>query len=160
MNAYSLKGIHNGIHTKQSIEVKVIRIYYTSSWAKCYTLWQSYIHSSPHMSQGDALEGTIAVSDVFYYVAEGNFPSIECEYTVKDFDDYEQQIRGCNRMQSLTLEEGDTVCYNQIIYDDQRVEPTEYTGLTLLVKKSTAATVVEIGHSVLKIEDNDCKLHQ
>ena len=57
---------------------------------------------------------------MFYYVAEGNSLNIECEYTVKDFDDYEQQIRGCNKMQSLTLE-GGVLCYDQIIYDGQCV---------------------------------------
>ena len=33
------------------------------------------------------------MSGVFYNVAEDDFPIIQCEYTVKDFDDYEQQIR-------------------------------------------------------------------
>ncbi|CAI8013442.1 hypothetical protein GBAR_LOCUS8518, partial [Geodia barretti] len=88
-------------------------------------------------------------------LANGNFPSIECEYTAEDFDDYEQQIRGCNKMQSVTIEEGETLCYDQIIYDDARVEPTEYTGLTLLIKDATAATVIERGHTVIRIEDDD-----
>ena len=77
----------------------------------------AHIHPFPTTPWGI---GTIVVSDVFFYVAEGNFPSIECEYTVNDFDDYEQQIRGCNKMQSLTLE-GGVLCYDQIIYDDQCV---------------------------------------
>jgi hypothetical protein len=88
-------------------------------------------------------------------LANGNFPSIECEYTAEDFDDYEQQIRGCNKMQWVTIEEGETFCYDQIIYDDARVEPTEYTGLTLLIKDATAATIIERGHTVIQIEDDD-----
>ena len=91
--------------------------------------------------------------------ADGNFPSLECEYTAEGFDDYEQQIRGCNKMQSVTMEQGETLCYDQIVYDDVRVEPTEYTGLTLHIKETTASTVVERGHTIIRIEDEDCKFY-
>ena len=91
--------------------------------------------------------------------AGGNFPSLECEFTAEDFDDYEQQIRGCNKMQSVTMEQGETLCYDQIVYDDVRVEPTEYTGLTLHIKETTASTVVERGHTIIRIEDEDCKFY-
>ena len=77
-----------------------------------------------------------------------------------DFEDYEQQIHGCNKMQYLAIAGGQTVCYHQRVYDDTRVEPTEYTGLTLLVSNTTAATVVERSHTVIRINDDDCKCEE
>ena len=88
--------------------------------------------------------------------ADGNFPGIEFEYARGVFDDYEQQIRGFNKMQMKSLQQGATICYDQLIYDDSRLEVTEYMGLILLVKETRESTVVQRGLTVIRIEDDDC----
>ena len=49
------------------------------------------------------------------------------------------------------------VCYNQIIYDDQCLEPDEYLGLTLGVRMASAVTLVEPMYnqtSILILDDD------
>ena len=49
------------------------------------------------------------------------------------------------------------VCYNQIIYDDQSLEPDEYLGLTLGVRMASVVTLVEPMYdqaSILILDDD------
>ena len=48
-----------------------------------------------------------------------------------------------------------TICYNQTVYDDVRVEAEEWTGLTLQIGPSTARTVTGIDHTAIRIIDDD-----
>ena len=76
--------------------------------------------------------------------------------------DYEKQELGLSAIrEEIITELSRTVCYNQTIYDDERLEATEYAGLTLAVQGSpatTALTTVGIQHTALRIIDNDSKM--
>ena len=89
---------------------------------------------------------------------DGTYPSIDCTYMRADTDDYEEQIRGCNQMRDVVIEQGMTKCYRQPIYDDVYFERTEYTGLSLEIKRRTAPTNIIQGHTQIKIVDTDSKL--
>ena len=57
----------------------------------------------------------------------------------------------------MEITQGETVCYDQIIYNDLTLEKTEYARLELAVKDSTALTEVKEGydHTTIKIVDNE-----
>ena len=58
--------------------------------------------------------------------------------------DYEEQIRGINRIRNTVINATrQIVCYNQTIYDDMRLEVTEYAGFTLAVRDSSVHTEVQ-----------------
>ena len=90
---------------------------------------------------------------------DGTNPTMDCEYRMRDYDDYEQQIRGCNRMLSSPLREGETVCYEQVVYDDLRVEDNEFINIRLHLKESEQATVLDDRYADIGIEDDDCKFY-
>ena len=74
--------------------------------------------------------------------------------------DYAQQTAGGNLIKAgVITEEMRTVCYNQTIYDDMRLEVSEYTGLRLGIHEATALTEVQPMYSTIaiKIVDDDCK---
>ena len=48
-----------------------------------------------------------------------------------------------------------TICYNQTVYNDVRLESDEWTGLTLQIGASTARTVTVIDHTEIRIIDDD-----
>ena len=57
--------------------------------------------------------------------------------------DYEEQIRFANRIRNDIINATRRIiCYNQIIYDDIRLEVSEYAGLTLAVRDSSVITLV------------------
>ena len=57
--------------------------------------------------------------------------------------DYEEQIRFTNRIRNDIINATRRIiCYNQIIYDDIRLEVSEYAGLTLAVRDSSVITLV------------------
>ena len=76
--------------------------------------------------------------------------------------DYENQKLGQSAIRKEIITElSRKVCYNQTIYDDEQLEATEYSGLTLVVQGSPATTVpttVGIEHTALRIIDNDSKM--
>ena len=76
--------------------------------------------------------------------------------------DYEKQKLGQSAIRKEIITElSRKVCYNQTIYDDERLEATEYSGLTLVVQgfpATTAPTTVGIEHTALRIIDNDSKM--
>ena len=76
--------------------------------------------------------------------------------------DYEEQIRGINHIRNTVINETRRIiCYNQPIYDDMRLEMSEYAGLTLDIRDSSVFTVVRPMYDQVAIEilDNDGKVH-
>ena len=60
---------------------------------------------------------------------EPNFLSI---YPMADGTDFAQQTRAVNVIDdTFIIQEMRLICYNQPIYEDMRLEPNEYAGLTL-----------------------------
>ena len=49
-------------------------------------------------------------------------------------------------------------CFVQVLINDMRVEKTEYTGLALYLKESSAFTTVSKEPVTVEITDNDCEL--
>ena len=83
-------------------------------------------------------------------------------YLISPLTDYEEQIRGINHIRDIVISATRrTVCYNQTIYDDVRLEMTEYAGLTLAVRDATVRTEVPPMYDQVTIQilDNDSKLH-
>ena len=71
-------------------------------------------------------------------------------------EDYPQQLLGVNDLRAIPIIEiRRTICYNQTIYDDVRLEADEWTGLTLTIGASTARTVTGIDHTAIRIIDDD-----
>ena len=76
--------------------------------------------------------------------------------------DYEEQIRGINRIRNTVINATtQIICYNQTIYDDMRLEVTEYAGLTLAVRDSSVHTEVQqmFNQVTIQILDDDSELH-
>ena len=80
-----------------------------------------------------------------------NFPDMD------PLRDYEEQIRGDMIINATRR----VVCFNQLIYDDIRLEESEYVGLTLAVRDASVRTEVQPMYDQLaiKIIDNDGKVH-
>ena len=78
--------------------------------------------------------------------------------TPEEGSPYDYQRR-TGRLVSLITQTQRTVCYDQVIYDDVRLEETELVGLTLRVnqERSSVGTRVAIPYhfSAIAIEDND-----
>ena len=65
-------------------------------------------------------------------------------YPMAPMSDYEEQIRFINRIRNTVINATRRViCYNLPIYDDIRLEVTEYAGLTLAVRDSSILTLVQ-----------------
>ena len=80
--------------------------------------------------------------------------------TPTDGSEYDYQQRSV-RLQTTVIDElHRMVCYNQVIYDDVRVEETEYVGLSLQVLSNSPRTNVAVPYhySAIRIIDNDSKL--
>ena len=89
-------------------------------------------------------------------------PNFLGEYPMAPLTDYEEQIRGINRIRNTVMNEmRRIVCYNQIIYDDMRLEMSEYVGLTLAVRDSSVRTEVQPKYDQVDIQivDNDSELY-
>ena len=74
------------------------------------------------------------------------------------FSDYEQQIFGFNHIRNTVFNETrEIVCYNQTIYDDMRLEVSEYLGLTLTVENMSPYIDPFYSQVAIQILDNDSK---
>ena len=83
-------------------------------------------------------------------------------YSMIPMSDYEEQTSFSNRIRHTVINATRRViCYNQIVYDDKRLEVSEYAGLTLAVRDSSVFTIVEREYDQVAIEivddDNDSK---
>ena len=52
-------------------------------------------------------------------------------------------------------EQNQLICSNRTIYDDERLELTEWTGLTLTILFSTGVTVMRNENTAIQIIDDD-----
>ena len=78
--------------------------------------------------------------------------------------DYEEQTRDINLIMDTKITAlRRIICYNQSIYDDKRLEVSEYIGLGLIADNtlSTFQTAVQPKYnaSAILIIDNDSKFH-
>ena len=75
------------------------------------------------------------------------------------FSDYEQQIFDLIITHNIVFSATSVICYNQTIYDDMRLEMSEYLGLTLTVEQNTVPTYIPPKNSQVAIQilDNDSK---
>ena len=89
-----------------------------------------------------------------------NTPTFFGTYLEAPLTDFEEQIQGFNDIRSEIINATQRiVCYDQVIYDDMRLEVTEYAGLTLAVGRSTVRTEVRptYDHVAIEIVDDDSK---
>ena len=91
------------------------------------------------------------------FFSAGRLPPPFLPEPSRPFDeDYPQQLLGFNDLRAIQiLETRRTICYDQTVYDDVRLEANEYTGLTLTIGASTARTETGIDHTSIIIIDDD-----
>ena len=78
--------------------------------------------------------------------------------------DYEEQTIGTNLIRDTVITATRRIiCYNQTIYNDMRLEVSEYTGLGLIVDNALSTVLTEVepmyNESAILIIDDDGKLH-
>ena len=75
--------------------------------------------------------------------------------------DYPPPVKGLNSIRNMAITNTTRViCYNQTIYDDDRMEEDEFFSLTLTVQDRSAMTTVVDPHlssAVIRIVDDDGK---
>ena len=80
-------------------------------------------------------------------------------YPMAPLTDYEEQIMSRNRIRNMVISAmRRVVCYNQPIYNDSRLEVSEYAGLQLAVEDGLSALVeaqVQYDNAVILILDDD-----
>ena len=78
-------------------------------------------------------------------------------YSMEEGTDYAQQTLPYNLIDDEEIWElMRVVCYNQLIYDDMRLEGDEYAGLTLAVDRSNIITLLNPDQAaILIVDDND-----
>ena len=86
-------------------------------------------------------------------------------YPMVERTDYQEQRRGQNAIIDEQITEiKRVVCYNQVIYDDLRLESREFLGLTLEVQQvpffTSIRTHIEhfFGDAAIQIIDDDGKM--
>ena len=88
-------------------------------------------------------------------------PDVLVQYHMMDGSDFAQQTRAINVIDdSVIRQEMRVICYNQSIYDDLRLEPDEYAGLTLGIWQNQLTTVLTLvkpmyDQASILIMDND-----
>ena len=89
-------------------------------------------------------------------------PDFLSRYFMFERTDFQQQISAVNLIDdTLITEVMRIVCYNQIIYDDLRLEMNEYAGLTLRVRNDDDVTTIPtfvkdmFDQGAILIVDND-----
>ena len=77
--------------------------------------------------------------------------------------DYAPQVKGFNPIMDMIISKSThTICYNQTIYDDSRVEEDEFFCLILIVQDGSAIVTQvdpEFSSTLVKIVDDDGKIH-
>lgn len=97
---------------------------------------------------------------MFISIAAPDPPDIDGTYGQIPSSDYEQQILRFNRIRDMYINATRRViCYDQPIYNDARVELSEYLGLTLAIRDYTSLTEVDPLYDQVAIEilDDDGK---
>ena len=83
-------------------------------------------------------------------------------YPMAPLTDYEEQTKSRNRIRNMVISAmRRVICYDQPIYNDSRLEVTEYAGLQLAVEDGLS-TLVEVetqyNNAVILIVDDDSQL--
>ena len=82
-------------------------------------------------------------------------------YIMNPLADYPPQIERFNVIMRMAITNTTRVlCYNQTIYDDDRMEEDEFFSLTLTIQTGSAMTTVvdpQLSSAVIKIVDDDGK---
>ena len=93
---------------------------------------------------------------MFFFSAGRLPPPFRPEPSPPFNEDYPQQLLGFNDLRNIHITETRrTICYNQTVYDDVRLEADEWTSLTLQIGASTARTGTGIDHTAIRIIDDD-----
>ena len=75
--------------------------------------------------------------------------------------DYRPPVEGRNNIRNFPITDTNRViCYNQTIYDDDRMEEDEFFSLTLVVQEGSAMTALvdpQLSSTVIRIIDDDGK---
>ena len=87
-------------------------------------------------------------------------PNIFSIYSMADGTDFAQQTYATNVIDdTFIIQEMRLICYNQPIYEDMRLEPNEYAGLTLGVINYLTTVLTEVrsmyDQASILIVDND-----
>ena len=119
------------------------------------TVLASEIKSLPYSST--------ASSKTIFSLSAPDTPDFLGDYSMEDLTDYEEQIVGVNQIRNTEINAVmRLVCYDQVVYNDLRLEMSEYAGLTLEVREmeSSVQTIVEPGYENAAIEilddDSEC----
>ena len=75
--------------------------------------------------------------------------------------DYEEQIRGINRIRNIVINATRRIIFYDLpIYDDMRLEMSEYVGLTLDIRDSSVLTLVRplYDQVAIRILDDDSEI--
>ena len=85
-------------------------------------------------------------------------------YPILPTTDYEEQTRDINLIMDTKITAIRTIiCYNQTIYNDMRLEVSEYIGLGLIADNTLSTILTEVepmyDDSAILIIDDDSKLH-
>ena len=77
--------------------------------------------------------------------------------------DFAPPVKDFNPIMNMIINQSkETICYNQTIYDDNRVEEDEFFSLTLIVQDGSAiVTQVDpyLSSTLVKIVNDDGKIH-
>ena len=84
-------------------------------------------------------------------------------YDMNPLADYAPPVKDFNPIMDMIINKStETICYNQTIYDDNRVEEDELFSLTLIVQDGSAIVTQvdpQLSSTLVKIVDDDGKLH-
>ena len=103
---------------------------------------------------------------LFFAILDGDSQNPDYERQEFGFNKIrmERYLQSCGRSSADITEKRRRICYNQTIYDDTRLEATEYFGLTLEVQDfvaqggpTTVYTEVDVEHAAIRITDDNSK---
>ena len=110
----------------------------------------------------DTLLFTNSVFILFCFLAAPDMPDFLGQYEMSENSDFQQQMIGIDQIRDKVINATvRIICYDQVIYDDGRLEESEFAGLTLKVQElSSVATTVEPGYenAAIQILDDDSEL--
>ena len=96
-----------------------------------------------------------------WYSPAPDSPTFLGTYPTAEGSDYEEQIRGINRIRNIVINATRRIIFYDLpIYDDMRLEMSEYVGLTLAVRDSSVRTLVRqlYDQVAIRILDDDSEL--
>ena len=96
---------------------------------------------------------------VIFFLAPDVFNRSTGSYPVAPLTDYEEQTRSRNRIRNMFINSTKrTICYDQPIFNDNRLELSEYAGLQLNIRDASVSLVVvqeQYDNAAIRIVDDD-----